>query len=208
VDTYVWCQLICLTTCRRRRRNDRSVTFWMGLPRRASARPFGAVATMMRRIKKVRLLGFMLGAVALLGLGLVGVVHGHGPVKGWYHRTFRTPPILNSSFIEAFDKQHGDAQRERLLSTYQARSGSYGLRQTAFSPEGTPIGICLVVENGSITLITDTTHDRYGNREFRVRHPDSIQLGRLASGESWGFVTTNDRVYLKSYTGSKLVHCF
>ena len=158
--------------------------------------------------KLVRLSVIALGVVALLSCALAVAIHTPGPVKGWYQRTFHAPAVLNAGFIVPFDKQQGHSLREQFIAIYRARQGSYGLRRTAFSVEGTPIGECLLVESGRLTLITDYTGDSYSSREFRIQHPTSIELGRLAGGESWGFVTTNDTVYLKSYAESKLIHCF
>lgn len=162
--------------------------------------------------KTVRLLVIVLGIAAGIAALLSGApavaIHTPGPVKGWYHRTFHTPAILRASFVVQLDKQQAHSQREHFISIYQTRQGSYGLRRTAWSIEGTPIGECLLVENGELTLISDYTRDSHGNREFRVRHPTSIKLGALADGESWGFALTNNSVYLKSYADSKLIHCF
>jgi hypothetical protein len=158
--------------------------------------------------KIVRLLWIPFAGLALLGCVLAIAIHTPGPIKGWYQRAFQTPPILNASFIVRFDKQQGKAEREQFIAIYQARRGSYGLRRTAWSVEGTPIGECLLVEDGFLTLISDYTRDSYSSREFRVQHPTSVTLEKLADGESWGFTTAKDSVYLKSYADSKLIHCF
>ena len=163
---------------------------------------------MTRLPNKVRLLAVAVVCLALFGCGVAVALHPPGPLTGWYQRAFRTPPILSASFIVPFDKQRGQSQREQFISVYQARHGSYGLRRTAFSVEGTPIGECLLVEAGALTLITDYTRDSYGIREFRIQHPGSVALGKLLDGERWGFVTASDSHYLKSYADSKLIHCF
>lgn len=144
----------------------------------------------------------------MLLCALAVAIHTPGPVKGWYQRAFHRPRILEASFIVQFDKQQGPSQRERFISIYQAGQGSFGLGRTACSAEGTSIGEFLLVENGLLTLVTDYTRDSYGNREFQIQHPTSVKLGRLADGEHWGFATASDSEYLKSYTDSKLIHCF
>jgi hypothetical protein len=170
--------------------------------------PFAVALAMIRRLRIVPVLATTLAVLVLLSAALAAAIHTAGPVKGWYQRAFHTPPLLNAPFVVQFDKRQGHSKRERFISIYQARQGSYGLRRTGWSVEGTPIGECVLVENGLLTIITDYTRDSYGNREFNVRHPTSVKLGALADGESWGFALTNNSVYLKSYVNSKLIHCF
>jgi hypothetical protein len=66
------------------------------------------------RAKIVWLIEVVVASMALLSLALVSAVYAYGPTKGWYNRVFRTPPILRASFVEAFDKLQGQAQRERF----------------------------------------------------------------------------------------------
>jgi hypothetical protein len=97
-----------------------------------------------------------------------------GPAKGWFNRTFRVPSVVRASYVEDLDPARAKAQVEKFLSVYESRSGSYGLRRTVVSVEGTPIGKCLVTENGALTFVLDSTRDRNGSRQFSIAHPSSV----------------------------------
>jgi hypothetical protein len=98
------------------------------------------------------------------------------------------------------------AQREQWMRVYKNRRGSYGLRKTTVSFEGTPIDECLIVENGNITLVLDYTRDKYGIREFAIRQPTALKLGPLEASDNWSLA--NDHIFLKCYIDSRLDHCF
>jgi len=108
--------------------------------------------------------------VAYLGLRL------YGPLKGAYWRGFRTPALVLDSRVEDLVAARASAQRERLLEVWRKGRGTYGLRRTVSSIEGTPIGLTLVADQGRATLVLDYTRDSYGNREFFVESVQTIDL--------------------------------
>ena len=87
-----------------------------------------------------------------------------------------------------------------MIGNFQAKNGSYGLRKTVESIEGTPVGQCLVVEDGRLTIVSDYTRDAYGNREFGIRYPTNVILGPVgAAEESVPFTPTQGQIVLKCY---------
>lgn len=100
----------------------------------------------------------------------------YGPLKGTYWRTFRTPELAHDFRIEKVVATRAAEQRERLLEVWRTGRGTYGLRQTISSVEGTPIGFTLVAANGKATLIVDYTRDAYGPRKFIVQPVRAIEL--------------------------------
>ena len=147
--------------------------------------------------------------VTVVLFAFVARVYIYGPAKGLFYRTFRTPAVLLSTFVEDFDRQQAETQREKLLSVYQSRSGSYGLRKTVSSIEGTPIGQCLVVENGRLTIVIDLTRDAYGIREFVIQYPTNVILGPItAAEEPFSSTPSRGRTVLKCYLPSGGVSYF
>lgn len=146
--------------------------------------------------------------VVVIALALLARVYCYGPAKGWYYRTFRTPAVLHSPFIEKLDQRQAKAQvqRERLQEIFQGHTLSYGLHKTAYSAEGTPIEEYLIAQAGQLTIISDTTRDAYGIREFTIEHPTAIVLGPIEKSDGWLFTDTN--IFSKCYINSKMVHCF
>ncbi|HTI99780.1 MAG TPA: hypothetical protein VL527_12945 [Dongiaceae bacterium] len=138
--------------------------------------------------------------VAVVALSLVACIYCYGPTKGWFHRTFRTPAILHSAFIEDFDRQQAATQRQKLFSIYQAKSGSHGLRKVTSTIEGTPVGKFLIVEGGRVTVVSDYTRDAFGNREFVIQHPTNIVLAAVQSTEeAVPFTPDQGSIVLKCY---------
>ena len=144
--------------------------------------------------------------IAVVALALLVRVYFYGPAKGWFYRTFQTPAILHSAFIEDFDRHQAQTQRERLLRVFQSRTGSYGLHKTTSSIEGTPIGENLIIEDGHLTIVSDYTRDKFGIRKFTVQHPTTVMLGPVEESEGWQHTVTN--TFLKCYINSKLVYRF
>ena len=141
--------------------------------------------------------------VAIVALALVTRVYFYSPAKGWFYRTFRTPAILHSTFIEDFDRQQAATQRQKFLDVYHAKSGSFGLRKTGGTIEGTPVGKFLIVEGGRVTVVSDYTRDAFGNREFGVQYPTNVILAPVeASEEAVPFTPARGSLVLKCYLDS------
>jgi hypothetical protein len=146
--------------------------------------------------RPVRAIVVLLAAsiVAYLGVRL------YGPVKGAYWRTFRTPALVRGQSVEDLVGARADVQRRRLFEVWRSARGTYGLRQTVLSVEGTPIGLVLVVERGRATFVFDYTRDAYGTRQFIIEPVQAIEVsasvahgGVAAGGESSGFGRTRLR---------------
>ncbi len=141
--------------------------------------------------------------VAVVAFALVTRVYCYGPAKGWFYRTFHTPAILHSAFIEDFDRQQAATQRQKLFGIYQARSGSYGLRKAGSTIEGTPVGKFLIIEGGRVTVVSDYTRDTFGNREFGIQHPTNVVLAEVeATEEAVPFTPARGSIVLKCYLDS------
>ncbi len=121
--------------------------------------------TISRRLSRSLRTFCVLFAVALI---LVLWIELYGPLKGAYWRTFRTPTVLHDSHIEELAVGRGVEQRNKLFEVWLRGQGTYGLRQTVSSVEGTPIGLTLVAADGKATLVLDYTRDTYGSRKFIV----------------------------------------
>lgn len=121
----------------------------------------------------------VLSAAALTALDayVFAGAHVYGPAKGLFNRTFRSPSILRAGFVEDLNADRPEAQLEKFLSVYRSQQGSCGLRRTVPSVEGTPVGKCLVTENGKLTLVIDFTRDRNSTRNFVVLHPSAVSPG-------------------------------
>ena len=114
--------------------------------------------------------------VVVISLAVLARVYCYGPAKGWFYRAFRTPAVLHSPFIEKLDQRQVPAQvqRERLQEIFQGHTQSYGLHKTAYSAEGTAIEEYLIAQEGQLTIISDTTRDACGIREFTIEHPTAV----------------------------------
>jgi hypothetical protein len=137
--------------------------------------------------------------IVYLGLRL------YGPIKGAYWRAFRTPALIHDWRVEDLVAARGTEQRTRLLEVWRTGQGTYGLRQTRSSVEGTPIGFTLVAERGKATLILDYTRDAYGPRKFIVQPVQAIESvppgpppGVEAPGKPRGFAEMRLRCLIDS----------
>jgi hypothetical protein len=136
----------------------------------------------------------------------------YGPVSGAINRAVRMPPVTKASFVQPLsaNAEEASAQRQRLLAAWRSKA-SYGLHREQSSVEGTPIGIWLVAQGGSLTLVTDYSRDPYSTREVHVQNPVSLELGPLSAEErhplrSW-FPSATE-VYLRCRLASNQVAFF
>jgi hypothetical protein len=124
---------------------------------------------------KTRMVVIISGLVVLAALVFVfapfAEAHVVGPALGIYYRNFKAPPIVKSAFIEDLNEQQAAQQVEKLLSTYKAGKGSYGIHRKVVDTDGVLIGKWLVVEDGKATLVVDHTRDPASNRQFSTGNP-------------------------------------
>ena len=132
------------------------------------------MSRLLSRSLKALCLVLAVAIIAYVGLWL------YGPLKGAYWRAFRTPALMHDRHVEDLVAARAAEQRKRLLEVWRTAQGSYGLRQTVSSVEGTPIGFTLVADNGKATLILDYTRDAFGPRKFIVQPVRAIELVSLA----------------------------
>jgi hypothetical protein len=136
-----------------------------------------AIRRLLSRSAKIIGVALAAGLVAYVG------VRGYGPVKGAYWRAFRTPSILREQGVEDLVSSRAGEQKKRVVEAWRSGHGTYGLRQTVLSAEGTPIRLALVTEQGKATLVLDYTRDAYGPRRFIVQ---PVQALELASSAEYG----------------------
>jgi hypothetical protein len=134
--------------------------------------------------RSAKVIGVALAAALVVHVG----VRVYGPVKGAYWRAFRTPPILCEQGVEDLVSGRAGEQRKRVVEVWRSGQGTYGLRQTVLSAEGTPIGLALVTEQGKATLVLDYTGDAYGPRRFIVQPVQAMELAFSAEQGGSGAV--------------------
>ena len=119
----------------------------------------------------LRRIGLML---AILALAYSSLRWG-GNVVGAFNRSFRSPEVIESRFIEQLNAGSATEQRDRLLNTWRS-GGEYGLTRVQHSVEGDPIQHWLIVSNRRATFVTDYTRDaHHGTRGYIVEHPVSLE---------------------------------
>ncbi len=117
----------------------------------------------------------------------------------------------DASVVEVGCAASGDELRARneLLARFvevaRSGSGTFRLKKTCTTIEGDPIVRYLVVDDGSITLATDSTADKFGPKQVCRAGVDQVELGYFdpktadASGPRYFQVTPDspaDATYL------------
>ena len=82
-------------------------------------------------------------------------------------------------------REHNDLLK-RFVRVAQLREGSLRIEKTCSTVEGDPIVQYLIAEGGAVTLVTDSTADRYGPRQVCRARIESVELGYLDEQEGDG----------------------
>ena len=70
-----------------------------------------------------------------------------------------------------------NAMLAKLVDAARSRTGAVSLRKTCTTIEGDPIVHYLTVVDGEITLVTDSTADRFGPRQVCAARVARVELG-------------------------------